>query len=99
MTHKPEIGGYPQSFSTVNPDHRELYATGPTVSRKRQEDHCQNAEDATHTHTSGAIYCVCLSCVVEIFALTLLSGDKHGDLSAECVRAELALRLRSIIMD
>lgn len=41
-----------------------------------------NATDPTHTRTSKAIYCACLSCIVEIFALTSLSGDKYRDLSA-----------------
>lgn len=64
---KPEIGGYPLSLSTVRPDYRKLYATEQTVSCKRREDHCQTPR-IQHIHASKAIYCVCLSCIVQIFA-------------------------------
>lgn len=73
-----KIGGYPQRLSTVN---RELYAAGQMVSCKRQEDQCQTPR-IQHTHASKAIYSVCSSCIVQIFALTSLSGDKYRDLFA-----------------
>ena len=60
---KPEIGGHPQSLSALR------NRTNSITEKTRGS--LPNTEDPTHTHTSKAIYCVCLSCIVEIFALNV----------------------------